>query len=109
MNDDALTRIAQNLIVGFLLSLGLQPSEGEDTLEIRDFGPHRVFVQRAEVPNVMADSIDRDVVLTQLVEYIDHHNALPTAVKFQPYDVEVFVCPCGCGTFVYVSVTHAAE
>ena len=44
MNAELLRQIAFNIIVGFLLTLGIVPSEGEDVLEQMDFGPHRVFV-----------------------------------------------------------------
>lgn len=101
-STDILTAIARNTIVGFLLSLGLIPSEGEDTLEVRDFGPHRVFTQQARVPDT-AISIDPGDVLTQLADYIGQYNTLPTAVKFQAYNVEAY-----CGTFVYVSISHTA-
>lgn len=105
MSDDVLTKIAHHLLALFLLTLGLQPSEGQNALEIFDIGPHRVFVQRAEVPNVMADNIDRDDVLSRLVDYIGHHNALPRAVKFEPHDLQVYSC---CGTFLYASISHTA-
>lgn len=109
MNDDMLTAIAKNVLEAFLPTLGLLPSVGGDTLEILDFGPHRVFTQQARVPDSMVNTIDPGDVLAQLVDYIDHHNVLPTAVKFEPYDAEVYVCPCGCGTFLYVSVSHTAD
>lgn len=108
MNDDMLTAIARNTIVGFLLSLGLIPSEGEDTLVARDYGPHRVWTQQARVPDSMADNINREAVLSRLIDYIGQYNALPTAVKFEPHDAEVYVCLCGCGTFLYVSICHTA-
>lgn len=105
MNEALLMRIARNIIAGFLLSLGMTPSEGEDTLEVRDYyGLHRVYIQQSRVPDSMADTIEAGDVLAQLVAYLDHHNALPTAIRFQPYNAEVYMCPCGCGTFLYVSI-----
>lgn len=109
MSEAILTNIARNTIVGFLLSLGLIPSEGEDTLEILDFGPHRVWTQQARVPDSMSDNISREVVLAQLVDYIDHHNAQPTADKFEPHDVALYKCPLGSGNYIYVSVSHTAD
>lgn len=108
MTDNRLTEMARSVLAAFLLSLGITPSEGKDTLEIRDFGPHRVWTQQARVPDSMADSIDRDDVLSRLIDYMEHRNALPAAVKFQPYNVEAYICPCGCGTFLYVSICHTA-
>jgi len=108
MNDEILTQIARNIIEGFLLTLGITPSEGEDTLQVKDYGPHRVFTQQARVPDAMADTIDAEAVYNRLVAYMDHHNALPTAVQFYAYNAEAYRCPCGCGTFLYVSIYHDA-
>ncbi len=109
MNRKFLTEIAHNIIAGFLLTLGMVPSLGEDTMEIRDYGPHRVYTQQSRVPDGLADTIDPADVLENLTVYLDHHNALPTATKFFPYNVEAYICPCGCGTFLYVSIYHDAE
>lgn len=108
-NEILITEIARNTIAGFLLTLGITPSEGEDTLEIRDYGPHRVYTQQARVPDSMADTIDAAAVFAQLRIFLLYHNAVPTAVRFYPYISETYVCPCGCGTFLYVSVYHDAE
>lgn len=108
MNAELLRQIAFNIITGFLLTLGIVPSEGEDVLEQMDFGPHRVFVQQARVPDNMADSIDPDDVFAQLVAHLDLHNVLPAAVPFYPYKVDVYVCPCGCGSFLYIGIYHDA-
>ncbi len=108
MNDRTVSQIARNVIAGFLLTLGITPSEGEDTLQITDYGPHRVFTQQARVPDSMAADIDPAETLDKLVTYLDHHNALPTAVRFYPYNAEVYICPCGCGTFLYTSIYHDA-
>lgn len=81
---------------------------GEDTLQIKNYGPHRVFTQQARVPDSMADTIDPAETLDKLVSYLDHHNAPVMAVRFHPYNVESYVCPCGCGTFLYVSIYHDA-
>lgn len=108
MTDTMLFHIAKNIIAVFLLSLGITPSEGEDSLTVRDVGPHRIFTQQAKAPPELARSLDAGDVLEQLVNYLEHHNALPTAVHFHPYNVEIYVCPCGCGTFLYVSVYHDA-
>lgn len=108
MTDTMLFQIAKNVIAGFLLSLGITPSEGEDSLTVRDFDYHRVITQQAKAPPELARSLDAGEVLEQRVNYLEHHNALSTAVHFQPYNVEIYVCPCGCGTFLYVSIYHDA-
>lgn len=107
MNNNLLTQIARNVIEAFLLTLGMVPSKGE-SLEVRDFGAHRVYVQQARVPDALAEDIDAGDVFDQLVVYLEHHNALPTAARFYPYNVEAYVCPCGCGTYIYISIYHDA-
>lgn len=108
MNIERLTQIARNVIAGFLLTLGMIPNEGEDTAEVLEYGPHLVMTQQARVPDSMAATIDPVETLDKLTAYLNHHNALPTAIHFEPYNVEVYICPCGCGTFLYVSVCHTA-
>lgn len=102
---DEVTQLAQNIIAGFLLTLGITPSESEDTAEVREYGPHLVMTQQARVPDSMAATIDPVETLDKLTAYL---NALPTAIRFEPYNVEVYICPCGCGTFLYVSICHTA-
>jgi len=108
MREEFIENIARNIIAAFLLTLGITPSEGEDTLQVQDFGYHRVYTQQARVPDAMADTIDTEAVYNRLVAYMDHHNALPTAVRFYAYNAEAYRCPCGCGTFLYVSIYHDA-
>ena len=103
-----LNQVAHNILVGFLLSLGIFPNDGEDITEVRDYGPHRVYTQMARVPDSVADTIDPAEALDKLVSYLEHHNALPGAERFEPYNVQAYMCPCGCGTFLYVSVCHTA-
>ena len=103
-----LNQVAHNILVGFLLSSGILPNDGEDTVEMRDYGPHRVFTQMVQVPPELAGSTDAGAVLDQLAAYVEHHNARPGAVRFEPYNVQAYMCPCGCGTFLYVSVSHTA-
>lgn len=101
-------QVAHNILVGFLLSLGIFPNDGEDITEVRDYGPHRVYTQMARVPDNMAATIDPVETLEQLAAYLEHDNARPGAVRFEPYNVQAYMCPCGCGTFLYVSVCHTA-
>jgi len=108
MSEEFIENIARNVLEGFLLTLGITPSMGEDTLEIRDNGPHRVYTQQARVPDSMADTIDVALVSAQLRIYILNHNAIPTAIPFYANIAELYRCPCGCGTFLYVSIFHNA-
>lgn len=108
MNDRTLAQIARNIIAGFMLTLGIIPNEGEDDIETRDYGPHRVYTQMARVPDSVADTIDPAEALDKLVSYLEHHNARPGSIRFEPYNVQAYVCPCGCGTYLYVAVSHTA-
>lgn len=106
MTDSFLQQLADNVLADFLHTCGI-PTEESD-MEIRDYGPFRIFTVQVRVPDSMAATIDPGETLDKLVSYMDHHNALPTAVHFQPYNVQAYVCPCGCGTFLYVSIYHTA-
>lgn len=103
-----LTQLARNIIMVFLLSLGIPPNDGEDTTEVREYGPHMVITEQARVPDNMAATIDPVETLEQLAAYLEHHNARPGSIRFEPYNVQAYMCPCGCGTFLYVSVCHTA-
>lgn len=108
MNETLLFNIARNITEAFLLTLGIIPSMGEDTLETQDYGPHRIFTYQVRVPDSLASAIDGKDVLDKLVSFLDYHNAIPTSVQLYPYNVEVYICPCGCGTLLYISVYHDA-
>lgn len=103
MSDKFLDAIASNVIAGFLAQFGMVPSGG-DSMEVKDYGPHRVWTIQAKVPPEIADTIDQGEVFKALVEYLARHNAIVTAVPFNAYNVEIYVCPCGCGTFLYSSI-----
>lgn len=104
-----LNEIARNILALFLLSLGILPIEGEDddTFEIKNHGPYRVYTQMVRVPDRLADSIDPGDTLDKLVCFVEQYNALPIAAKFQPQNAKVYICPC-CGTFLYISIYHTA-
>lgn len=106
MNEDFLQQIAVNVLLDFLHTIGIQTEKSD--MEIRDYGPFRIFTIQVRVPDSMAAAIDPGETLDKLVSYMGHHNSLPTAVRFQAYDVETYVCPCGCGTFLYASIYHTA-
>lgn len=103
MITNHLDQIAYNILAAFLAQLGMVPSEG-DSMEIKDYGPHRVWTVQAKVPPEIADTIDQGEVFKALVEYLSRHNAAVTAVPFNAYGAEIYVCPCGCGTFLYPSI-----
>ena len=105
-NDDMLALIALNVATGFFAQFGMVVSEG--SMEIQDHGPHRVFTVQSKVPSDLEESIDGYDMFCALAEYLQRHNATPTAVRFHPYDVRIYVCACGCGTFCFTSIYHTA-
>lgn len=102
--DDLLAQIAQNVIAGFLAQQGMLLSEGG--MEIKDYGPHRVFTFQSKVPSNLEESIDGYDVFQALSAYLECHNMTPRAVRFHPYDARIYVCTCGCGTFCFTSIYH---
>lgn len=106
ISDNFLENIAVSVLASFLHTIGI-PTDGID-IDIKDYGPFRVFTAQVRVPDELAATIDSAETLDKLTTYMDHHNDLPTAVRFHAYNAEVYVCPCGCGTFLYASIYHAA-
>lgn len=102
MVKQKLAQIAWNVITAFLAQLGMTPSK--DGIEIKDHGYHLVFCVQARIQPEKADCMDSFEVYHALTEYLDRHNAATTAVRFFPCGTEVYVCPCGCGTFLYTSI-----
>ena len=105
-NDDMLTLISWNVATGFFAQFGMLPSEGG--MEIADHGEHRVFTVQSLVPSDLEELIDAHDMFQALSAYLQRHNATPTAVRFHPYDVRIYVCACGCGTFCFTSIYHTA-
>lgn len=107
ISQEQMNNIALRVVETWLLLLGFTPSAGWDPDDlncVRDYGPHRVWTIQAKVPPEQVDTLDLDTLDKSFREYISAHNAAPTAVKFEPYGMEVYVCPCGCGTFLYTSI-----
>ena len=105
----ALDRIAYNVAETWLLQRGFIPSAGwdpDDPLCVRDYGPHRVWTIKARIPVELVDEIDTVDLMNDFRAYLIQHNTLPTAIRFQPYNLEVYACPHGYGTFLYISLYH---
>ena len=103
MDDTMLTALAVRVLESWFLSLGFTPCGGWDPADpncMRDYGPHRIWTVQARCP----DDADCDALSMSFLEYIHQHNALPGAIKFEPYNLELYECPCGCGTFVFASI-----
>ena len=100
-SDSMLTQIALNLLSAFLAEMGMLPSD--DGMDIQEHGPRRLYILQSKVPSTMENSIDTREMYHALEDYLAKHNAVTTAVRFYPYNVDLYVCPCGCGTFMYAS------
>lgn len=105
--QELLDQIAVRTMETWLLSMGFQPSNEWDPNDlncVRDYGPHRIWTVQARIPADLVDGLDLDTLDKAFREYMTAHNATPTAVKFEPYGIEKYACPCGCGTFLYTSI-----
>lgn len=107
MSDTILNAIAVRVLEAWLLSLGLQPSGGWDENDPNcccDHGPHRVWTVCARIPTELTADMSIETLFASLRNYIDNHNQIASCIKFQPYDTQMYECPCGCGTFLYASI-----
>ena len=104
MTQEVLNQIAVNVVAGFLALYNMIPSV--DGLEVHDYngGEHTVWTVQSRAPDETADDLDTDEMYKTLTAYLENHNAAATAVRFHPYNIEAYVCPCGCGSFYYISV-----
>lgn len=104
---DYIDRVALNTLEGFLLSLGITPSE--DGLIIQDYGPHRVYTVQGETKHG-DKKLDIDGVFKELEEYIRNRNNFKRAPHFDAYDVWGYGCPepdCGY-MMLFISISHTA-
>lgn len=104
---ERIDRIALNTLEGFLLSLGITPSE--DSPIIQDYGPHRVYTVQGETEHG-AKKLDIDYVFEKLQEYIEHRNGYLRAPRFEAHDVWGYGCPepdCGY-MMLFISISHTA-
>lgn len=102
MNEDFLNKIALSVILGFLATFSMTATE--DNMEVRDYGPHRIWTAQSRVPPEIADDFDADEICGLLAQYLKRNNKHVTATRFNAYGVRVYSCPCGCGTFAYISI-----
>lgn len=107
MSEDNLSKISRSVLAIFLLSLGLLPGKDENSFEVRKYAPHMVFSLQARMPNG-AKAIDPNNILALLVDYLERRKAFYSGPIFEPYDVAVYKCPLGSGTYIYVSISHTA-
>lgn len=103
MSDESLNQAALSVVAGFLAAYGMVPI-ANDGVESRDYGPHRLWVVQANIPAELLGSVDPDQMLDDLSKYLRFHNSFPLAVRFNPYDVVLYSCPCGCGGAAFISI-----
>ena len=108
VNEEIRAQIAVKLLEYWLLSLSFQPTgffDPDDPACMRDYGPHRVYCVQARVPNGLA--VDRCELLDHLRNFLDEQAALPGAMRFNAYDIEMYTSPY-CGDYIFVSIYHTA-
>lgn len=102
---ERIDKLALNTLEGFLLSLGITPSE--DGLVFADFGPHRVYTVQGLLDCPSEHRLDVDCVFRRLEKYLRHHNHYAKAPHFDAYEVI-----CGYHNReknrLYVSISHTA-
>ena len=101
-------QIAVHLLEVWLLSLGLQPTgdfDPDDPACMRDYGPHRVWTIQARVPDGLA--VDRYELLDHLRNFLDEQAALPGAMRFHAYNIDLYDSPY-CGSYIFASIEHTA-
>jgi hypothetical protein len=98
-NDWIIDQIAVRTLETWLLSKGFTLSGG---FESKDHGPHRVWTVSAHT----FQALDSDKkLMDELTAYLEVHNQLPSAVKFQPYDVGTYASLTrNGGTYIYASI-----
>lgn len=103
MDERLLDALAVRVLEVWLIQQGFQLSGGWDENDPncrRQYGPHVLWTVQARIPG----DYDYDTLLNSFRAYIAKHNALPSAVKFEPYDITIYECPCGCGVFLFASI-----
>ena len=102
-------KAALDLLNSFLLYLGLNTRStlwvpGENKLYCAD-NLHTIWRACGELPEDMAADLDIDALFMRFEKYVKMHNAIPGAVEFEPYSLNVYSCSCGCGAkFLYAAV-----
>lgn len=99
------TQVAVHVLAVWLLTLGFQTSGDDDCVTITDYGPHRVYTVQARIPDGVP--VDRYILLNHLQHYLDEQAALPGAMRFHAYDIELYESPY-CGGYVFASIEHTA-
>ena len=103
---EMINAIAVRVLETWLLSVGFYPSGGWDEHDLnclRQHGPHLVWTVCGRI-SVPVKELDKEALWRSFEVYCHSRNNLPTAVRFEPYDLQLYECPCGCGTYLYASI-----
>lgn len=100
--------VAVRVLELWLLAAGFQPTgyfDSKDPACVRVDGPHQIYTIQARVPEHI--SIDRHFLLNDLQRFLDKQAALPSAIRFHAYDIEVYNSPF-CGNYIFASIEYTA-
>ena len=104
--ENVLDKIAVKIVEIWMLQQGILPAdnwEPNDPICVRDYGPHRVWTIQGRLE---AENLDVEALEKAFRDYLDKHNQLSTAVRFQVYGIEAY--SHADGTFLlYVSIYHS--
>lgn len=82
--------IAFHLIMSCLLTIGATPIE--DSFEIRDFGPHRIYRIEGQFDVSDGRQIDPNSILLKLSDYLQQRNKVFHIPHFDIFETKT----CGC-------------
>lgn len=105
---DTINRIdmlANNALTGFMLSLGITPSE--DGLVFADFGPHRVYTLQGLLDSPSKDQLDADWVFRKFEKYLRNYNNFYKAPHFDAFEI-ILGYDNREHILLYVSISHTA-
>ena len=103
MDAYTLCMIGTRLIEVFMLQHGYEPSGGFDIGDpncYREYGPHVIITMCGHaLPGAV---VDVNCLWKMLTDYFAEQNKLPSAIKFQPYDLGLYDYPEA--IYIYISI-----
>lgn len=109
MPENLTDKIAIGVLRTFLLRNGIYPSDdwnAEDPNCVYNSNGYRIYTLSGVVAPEISDNLD--TLFEKLAAYLDNQNKCDVSLKFFPFDLEVYDCPCGCSTAAYISIYTVA-